>query len=103
MEPKCENLACFANMKGKCYALEEVNKSGKCSFFKLPSEVEGKTIRMLYPEERKLPDIGIGEETKGMSKAQFREWFKKEWDETTLFLLVNHREEIAKIPITLEF
>lgn len=102
MEPECKNLACFANLHGRCHALEEVSRRGSCSFFKLPSEVEGKTIRLLYPEERKLPELNIGEATKGMNKTQFKEWFKKEWDETTLFLLVNHREEIAKIPITLE-
>lgn len=99
MEPECKNTACFANLKGKCYALQEVGK-GECHFFKLPSEVDKRTIRMLCPEEIKRPTFG--EDTKGMDKKKFAEWFKKEWDETTLYLLMNHREEIAKIPITLE-
>lgn len=100
MEPVCTNTACFANLKGRCYALQEVDRKSECHFFKLPSEVDKRTIRMLCPEEVKRPIFG--EETKGMDKKKFAEWFSKEWDETTLFLLVNHREEIAKIPITLE-
>lgn len=98
MTPICKNTECFANLKGRCYALQEVDRKGKCHFFKLPSEVDKETLKILYPKEKKPIPV----KTETMNDKQFYEWFPKEWNETTLSLLVNHGDEIARIKIALE-
>lgn len=102
MEPCCKNTKCFANLRGKCYALIETDydKTGKCEFFKMPKDVDHETMRRIYPRPDKFHvDYSI---TGKMNKTQFEKWFKGEWNDITLYLLANHREEISKIPITLE-
>lgn len=101
MEPECKNKECFANIHGRCFALSEVDRLKKCSFFKTRSQVDNDTMRRLLPTPKKEhPEYG--ELTRCMHKTTFEAWFKEEWDSVTIPLLINHREEIAKINIALE-
>lgn len=97
MTPVCNRKECFANLKGHCQALTLVESD--CSFFKTASEVDRGTMKILRPREKK-PSASVN--TASMSDKAFEDWFTKEWNETTLSLLVNHGDEIAKIKIVME-
>ena len=97
-EPECKNTECFANLRGRCYALTEANND--CSFFKPRYAVDTETMRRLLPRQDK-PAVEYNK-TEKMNKAEFIEWFTHEWDEVTLPLLINHRDKIAKMNITME-